>query len=889
MQKVKNTKCIRRLSQKTLRAAKLRNGIAVFAIVLTAMLFASIFTIGMSIAKAYEEQSFRQVGGRFHGAFKDVTPEQIEKLSAHPLIKSYGLRMIIGMPEEEPFLKDHVEVSYCDGREAAAMFCVPVEGRLPREGTLEAATDTRVLKLLGVEPRIGEQFTVTFGRGMETGISSPVTQTFTLCGWWEYDSANIASHLLVPLSYAKEAVDYEAPPDVQAAAGRWDMGVFFQSSLHIGKDLAEVLSDCGYQNEDRDAENYVKTGVNWAYTGAQLSDSMDAGIVLGIVAALMLIVFTGYLIIYNIFRISITGDIRYYGLLKTIGTTGRQIRRIIRRQAVVLSCVGVPVGLAAGWLSGAVLMPAVMKTLSYQNTVMSVNPLIFLCAAAFSFYTVLISVGRPARLAGRVSPVEAVRYTESVRTVQKEKKRERGSKVYQMALANLGRSKSKTALVMVSLALSVVLLNITFVFVGGFDMDKYLEKYVCTDFIAGHANYFQFRFRSADDGLSGEFIDAVNARGGIGESGRIYGQVSMVREFVPEEFMRLSYGNLHGQSRLDQKIEELKNEADEQGFLPNDAKVYGMEELPLSRLHVLEGDLSKLTENPGGYIAAVVDTDDYENAVEDSNLWQVGDQIHISYADEIRAVDSRTGEPAQEDTPDEYIRNLAGKSHDKVYTVCARVTMKYSMSYRYHYPGAQEFVLNAEEFKRETGTAVVMNYLMNMQDDAAADSMETFLKDYTENVETGYDYESRESYSENFYGLKRMYLLMGSVLSSVIAMIGILNYINAVITGVLSRRREFAMLQAVGMTGGQLKWMLVLEGCMYGLGALFLAFLLNVLMSPAVGNVLSGMFWFFTPHFSMAAILAAAPVFLLMGAAVPAAAYHFMKKESIVDRIRDAE
>ena len=46
---------------------------------------------------------------------------------------------------------------------------------------------------------------------------------------------------------------------------------------------------------------------------------------------LLLVIFTGYLIIYNIFQISVAGDIRFYGLLKTIGTTPRQLKRIIRQ------------------------------------------------------------------------------------------------------------------------------------------------------------------------------------------------------------------------------------------------------------------------------------------------------------------------------------------------------------------------------------------------------------------------------------------------------------------------------------------------------------------------------------------------------------------------------
>ena len=64
---------------------------------------------------------------------------------------------------------------------------------------------------------------------------------------------------------------------------------------------------------------------------------------------LFLIIFTGYLIIYNIFQISVNQDIQFYGLLKTIGTTGKQLKKIIRKQAFFLCIVGIPIGLFIGF------------------------------------------------------------------------------------------------------------------------------------------------------------------------------------------------------------------------------------------------------------------------------------------------------------------------------------------------------------------------------------------------------------------------------------------------------------------------------------------------------------------------------------------------------------
>ena len=137
------------------------------------------------------------------------------------------MRRFLGMPREAPFNKSHVEVSYCDANEARWMYCEPVQGHLPAEGTDEAAADTRVLELLGVAPEIGAQFTVTFDvDGQET------TQTFTLSGWWEYDEAITANHILIPESRVDAILAQTgvAPGQTQdGMTGSWNLDVMLKS------------------------------------------------------------------------------------------------------------------------------------------------------------------------------------------------------------------------------------------------------------------------------------------------------------------------------------------------------------------------------------------------------------------------------------------------------------------------------------------------------------------------------------------------------------------------------------------------------------------------------------------------------------------------------------
>lgn len=77
---------------------------------------------------------------------------------------------------------------------------------------------------------------------------------------------------------------------------------------------------------------------------------------------------TGYLIIYNIFQISVIQDIQSYGQLKTLGTTKRQIKKLISKQAMLLSFIGIPFGLLIGFFVGRALVPFLMNGTVYAWT-----------------------------------------------------------------------------------------------------------------------------------------------------------------------------------------------------------------------------------------------------------------------------------------------------------------------------------------------------------------------------------------------------------------------------------------------------------------------------------------------------------------------------------------
>ena len=884
MLKVSNGAVIRRMGWQTMKASKTRNLIAVLAIALTTVLFTSLFTIAMSINDGFQQSNFRQVGGFSHGGFKYLTEEQFEELRDDPRIGQWGLRRFLGMPTEAPFNKSHVEVSYADGNYAHWSFCDPVEGSLPQEGTDQAATDTAVLELLGIEPEIGAKFTLTFDVDGHT-----TTQTFTLSGWWERDEAIVASHILIPESRVDAVlaeVGVDPASSTNGMTGTWNLDVMLKSgSRHIERDLNQILADHGYQNETAGA-NYIDIGINWGYTGAQLSDNLDPIVAIAIVAMLLLIIFTGYLIIYNVFQISVTNDIRFYGLLKTIGTTPRQLRRIIRQQALTLSLAGIPMGLIVGWFIGGQITPAIVSQLDGIVPMTSVSPVIFLGAALFSLVTVLLSCRKPGRVAAKVSPIEAVRYTEGGGIKRKQKKGRKGVSLLSMAWANLGRSRSKTAVTVTSLSLAVVLLTVTVNFTNGFDMDKYVSNFTASDFIVADAGKFQNSVLDFTPGMAvpQSVMDDISAQGGITDSGVIYGQTFGALEYVTEDWFRQNKERFYTPEQMDNLIRLTGR--NEEGLLADRIQLSGMSDFALDHLTVLDGDLDKLREDGGRYVAAVYSADETGNADLDSNWARLGDIVTVRYVEESEFVDPDTGiaYSSVEDVPAgaNWVEQPV-KYRDVEYEVAALVSVPSAFSYRYY--GADEFILNDQTFIQDSGTSDMMYYAFDTTDEAN-DAMEEFLRDYTENVNPQFDYESKALYAAEFEGMRSMFQLCGGALSFIVGLVGVLNFFNAILTGIIARKREFAVLQSIGMTGKQLKTMLVCEGLFYALGAAVISLVLTLVLGPVAFTAVGSLFWFFTYRLTLSPFLIVVPVFALLGILVPLAVYRAIARSTIVERLR---
>lgn len=819
-----NSTVIRRLTIKTMKANKLRNIVAIVAIALTTLLFTALFTIGIGIKESLEKETMRQSGGSAHASFKYLNEEELNKIKVHPLIKDFGYSIMVSMGENKEFLKHHTEVRYATDKEADMDFSYPTMGKMPQSEN-EVATSTKVLDLLGIPHEIGK--TLKLGYSVQGEKRS---KELVLSGFYESDKAANFSMIWVSKPFTDKElanINLDNKEFTSQDSGYISLNVMFKNSIGIEENVEKVLKDNGYSNE-QGAQNYVPTGINWAY----VSTNSNSEMLLPILAVSVLIILTGYLIIYNIFQISVIKDIRDYGLLKTIGTTPRQIKKIIRNQALLLSFIGISIGLVLGFVIGNLLMPSIMSISNYKRAYISFNPIIFIVAAFFSLITVYISCKKPGKIAASVSPVEATKYTEvSKKNGKKVRKSIDGTKVYKMALYNIQRNRKKTSIVIASMSLSLILLNSVYTFTNSFDMNKYVSRNVVSDFLIGHANFFKAKFHNNKDVVSERLIETIKNLDYIKDSGRVY-------------FNRGSKIIYNSNERMTQ--------------------IYGLDAFPMAQLQAIEGaiDLQKLED--GKYILENIETDDNGNYKQESAPYSVGEKVSLKL---------QNGEV-------------------KEYEIIAKVQMKNVMSVR-NWNGDDNgmetrMILPSTEFCKIIKEPLTISYMYNVDKERVGEA-EKFIKNYTDDVEFEMSYESKQVYIDSFNGLKNMFTLVGGALSIVIGVIGILNFINAILTSIISRQREFAMMQSIGMTAKQLKNMLSFEGVFYAAATILVSFVLGSIISLEVVSAIARQMWFCKYNFVILPLVISALILLLFGGIIPLIAYRTANKKSVVERLRESE
>ncbi len=837
MIRVKNKKAINNISRRSLKANRTRNIVAICAIVLTSVLFTSLFTIGGSMLKTMERSTCRQVGTEAHAGYKFITQEQYEKIKTHPSIKDVSYNIFLTTADNPELSKLATEIRYSEDKDAKWSLSYPETGAMPKEYN-DIATSTIVLDALGIPHELGQQVPLDF-----TVRGKTYHETFKLCGLWEGDPIAMAQEVWLSKDYVLDVAPMSDIPLYERTdndySGLISCAMWFNNTFNIEKKITRVTVDSGYD------PSVVNQGVNWAYGGAEV----DKTTVLLIVMVLLLIVASGYLIIYNVFYISVTKDTRYYGLLKTIGTTGKQLRTIVRRQALLLSCIGIPIGLLIGYGIGALLLPLILSSTYYSGQgVVSMNGLIFALSALFSVVTVLLSCSKPAKLASKTSPMEALRYYEDSGK-KSIKRRSKKVTTLSMAFSNVFRSRRKLVSVVLSLSLSLILVNSVYTIVTGFDMDKYLEDKVIADFSVCNSQLitkYELTYADADT------LNRISAIDGVSEAGAVY---------MSENTHRLSdSAAANVQKIIDERLKKDYNAkytsdcvnkfTDEKSCY---AHIYGIDKLIFNKLSVLGGEADYEKFESGGYIfvSSYVDNGDYP-------YYKPGDKVTLDY----------------------------GNGDTKEYTVLGLAFMPNPTNCMHGHYIDPEFILPSTEYLEHNTVKTPLHVLCNAETGKEAEVAKA-IEAYCGTSQMSC--VSKDSAAAEFHSMQSMIIIVGGVLSAILGLIGILNFMNSILTSIISRRRELAMLQSVGMTAKQLHRMLIGEGFVYAFAALLASFTVGNVVVYLIVKLFAGQIWFFSYNFTMLPMLICLPAMLLLSYLLPALAYRSIDRESIVERLREAE
>ncbi len=840
------------LSQRLFQKNKGRNLVAILAILMTTMMFTALFTLAQSMSENLVAMTFRQTGYDAQVSFKSIKPEQAKILASHPNVKEVGESTVLGLAENKALAGKQVEIRQADDSYANHSFSMPTTGHMPVNKN-ETALDTLTLKRLGIEPKLGEKVTLEWRKDLSDPEAEKISSTFTLCGFWEGNESVYAGMAWVSKDYVEAMVengDAEVPDgDV---FGLHMAQVTLHSDRNIEKNINQVLSDTGLTD--------LKYHVNLAYLPEMGATALQE--TLPMYLGMILVFIAGYLIIYNIFQISVTADVQFYGKLKTLGTTEKQIKKLIYGQSGRLCLIGIPAGLILGWLLGMVLVPAFTGIIEGESHV-SASPLIFIGSAVFAWFTVLISCMRPARLAGKVSPVEALRMSDADGKSKKTRRKKENASLSSMAWANLGRNKKRTVTVICSLTLALVLLSCFYAKNAAFDMEKYLADLTIADFELSDATSEDYIGGYDPKGitLNKELVTELENFKGTEEVGHQYSAqftwkmdeqtLNNLKGYYTEEM-------LADWSAYDPSGPEEYRKAVETG--ETSAVTFGMDGIPLQAItqekYIMDGVFDAKAFVTGKYVLAVGSAISQDEVYPQLPVPSVGSAIELD-----------------------------GKSYEVMAVVYPLMPVDDGAS-EIGAPASMEmhFILPSETFQAQWPENTLRSLFVNVED-AHVDEMQEWLNTYIQEKDSSLPVTSRSSMTEQYERETRSSAVMGNAISIIIALVGVLNFINSMVTAIVSRKQEFAMIQSIGMTKRQLCKMLVCEGLYYAAITLTASYLVS---AAAVGIGVRAMVdgGFTTFHFTLLPLMICTPVLLIFAVLIPYLCFKNLEKESIVERLR---
>lgn len=801
MFKNRNRKIVNKVVRRILKTQKVKNVITIIAIVISATLFTSLTTLVDGTVKSQTLMMQMQSGSKADAEVKGLTRRQYEMLTESSLIKEVGLRRSVTYLCNTQH--HNIEINYLDEKAQDIFFSKPTHGNAPKKIN-EVATSDRALKDLGINPKVGEKVKIEF---QLKGNPHKYSYEMIVSGWWEATNEQ-SSLMLVSNQFMEQNSDlFENNRKYDYELGRYSAEMILEDKQNIDDKLKSEIRAIGGEPENQNSENFTPVVVN------RVASVEVKEVIVPIILIVLLFFLCNYLLIYNIFDIAVVKDIKTYGLLSTIGASPSQIKKIVFRQAFYLATIGIPIGLIVGYVIGEKLLPVVAKgmfTGEYSNVpiINSTSPLVFATSAIITLITILISTYRPARLAARYNAVEAAKYTESNKV---KKYRVFRNKIYQLAYTNFTRNRKRAVLIVISLSICIIFFNSVFIISSSLDKQKFLSVNMKTDYIVANANAFNLEkgYVYRDDGISKDFRNFLEKLSGAEKMGYLY------KNTKDDNQVSFDYG-------ID--IEKTESYPNDEGILED----YGVIKINDIELGAPLSDDGRLRCNVYGADKVTFERfkfDEKLNGISNAEVrkqFMTGDyiiegaMINPNNPEEISEIPGYQCDVGQKVTA---YKN--GKEF-KTYTVIAHIpVIQAEVEANDGANGAArvgqdaaKFYLPFSEFQKLYDDPTLLNCTFNAKGEKEKISIDDALEQYVSD-EPSMGYYSSEELLETISAEQQKLYIVGGITAGVLGIVGIINFINLIITSVISRKKDFAVMESIGMTQKQLKLMIICESIFY--------------------------------------------------------------------------
>lgn len=446
-------KMITRLAISNNKKNKTRSILIVLSIFLTTVLLSAIATFGYGNIK-FQRTNAREFYGSYYGSYAGVTEEQIQEMQKRSEFDRIGRAATVGTIKNERTISmvwmDEETIDLANLQKQLET------GAFPKAEN-EIVGQKAMFERLGYEDaKVGDTVEISFRRNTnetyqtkEFVISGILSQTMEEQENQSY-SAYVSKDCFESL-YAPEERTYST---------------YFSLSDHVSVDsstlemtIKDLAKECGINPERASENSYFAMWV--------LDPGME--MIAGCAMIALVVIFFAVMVIYNIFQVGLVQKIQEYGKIRALGATKKQMKKLVFREGMILTILGVPAGLVVGtWISIAFMNFWFKESQTFGDGV-QVNmisiPILVLCAAA-AVITVWIALKRPMKVISRISPVEAIRFQGNQKKNKGIRKGKKQMGVRQLTEANMAMNRKRTATTIISMGLSCVLFVVAANFTG---------------------------------------------------------------------------------------------------------------------------------------------------------------------------------------------------------------------------------------------------------------------------------------------------------------------------------------------------------------------------------------------------------------------------------------